>query len=77
MPARSGAISRPLPLTNKAGISLRVEYVSSSLLKPAPRQLRRRSRQHVQRLARSMAEFGCLVPIIVDLRMQIAAGHGR
>lgn len=63
--------------TNMAGITLRVEYVTPSLLKPAPAELRRRTRQHVARVARSMAEFGCLVPIIVDREMQIVAGHTR
>jgi len=63
--------------TNKAGVSLQVEYLTPSQLKPTPRQLRRRTRQHVQRIARSMSDFGCLVPIIVDADLSIVAGHGR
>lgn len=63
--------------TNNAGASLRVEYLTPSQLKPAQRELRRRTRQHVQRIARSMSEFGCLVPIIVDAELQIVAGQTR
>jgi len=63
--------------TNTAGVSLRVEYLTPSQLKPARRELRRRTRQHVQRIARSMSEFGCLVPIIVDAGLQIVAGQTR
>lgn len=64
-------------LNNKTGVVLRVENVTPSLLKPAARQLRKQTREHVKRIARSMDEFGCLVPIIVDSQMRIVAGHGR
>jgi len=63
--------------TNSAGVSLRVEYLNPSQLKPPPRELRRRTRQHVQRIARSMSEFGCLVPIIVNAKLEIVAGQTR
>jgi DNA modification methylase len=54
-----------------------VDYVSPALLKPPSRRVRRRTRAQVKRIARSMNDFGCLVPIIVDALMRIVSGVGR
>lgn len=70
----STALSRG---SNFGGVQLRVDYVSPELLKPPSRQVRRRTREQTERIARSMNDFGCLVPIIVDSEMRIVAGLGR
>lgn len=63
--------------SNVAGASIEVVYVSPGLLKPPDRRVRKRTRQQLRRLARSIFEFGFLNPIIVDSKMQIIAGIGR
>jgi DNA modification methylase len=63
--------------SNVAGVQVRVDYVSPTLLKPPSRQVRRRTGNQVKRIARSMNDFGCLVPIIVDAQMRIVSGVGR
>jgi len=63
--------------SNFGGVQLRVDYVSPELLKPPSRQVRKRTRAQTQRIARSMNDFGCMVPLIVDNEMRIVAGVGR
>ena len=63
--------------SNIAGAEVRVQYVAPDELKPALRQVRHRTLTQTKRLARSISEFGFLVPILVDQGMHIVAGHGR
>ncbi len=73
-PLQSTILSRG---SNVAAVEIRVERVSPSLLKPPARELRKRTREHVKRVARSINDFGFLVPVIVDLEMRIIAGVSR
>lgn len=63
--------------SNVAGAQVAVEYVAPGQLVEAARQLRKHTRAHVRQIARSIAEFGFLVPILVDAQMRIVAGDGR
>ncbi|WP_156677941.1 site-specific DNA-methyltransferase [Sphingomonas profundi] len=67
----------PPRASNVAGVAIHVENVPPASLTPPAREVRRRTRQHVQRIARSLSEFGFLVPLIVDGQMRIVAGHSR
>ncbi len=73
-PLQSTILSRG---SNVAAVEIRVERVSPSLLKPPARDLRKRTREHVKRIARSINDFGFLVPVIVDFDMRIIAGVSR
>ncbi len=64
-------------ISNVTGAHIRVDYVSPSLLKAPERRLRRRSRAKLAALARSIADFGFLIPIVVDPQLKIVAGIGR
>ncbi|MBA2771194.1 MAG: ParB N-terminal domain-containing protein, partial [Sphingomonas sp.] len=63
--------------SNFAAVRLDVQYVATDQLKPRSRQVRRRTRQHDKRIARSIADFGFVVPIVVDEHLTIVAGEGR
>ena len=63
--------------TNFAGVAVEVEYVALERLLPASRSLRKRSPRQLQRLARSIDDFGFFVPVLVDETFRIIAGNGR
>jgi DNA modification methylase len=66
---RSGPLSgRPL---------LQVISVPIGALKPDPANPRRHSPKQVRQLAASIEAFGFNVPILIDARNQVIAGHGR
>jgi hypothetical protein len=56
---------------------LTISYESPASLSPAPRNARQHSRRQVSQLCASIGEFGFLVPILVDERRTVIAGHGR
>jgi ParB-like chromosome segregation protein Spo0J len=56
---------------------IRISYVSPLELKSAPRNARWHSQRHVTQVAASINEFGFIVPIIIDNRNTVLAGHGR
>ncbi len=56
---------------------LSISYESPASLSPAPRNARQHSSRQVSQLCASIAEFGFLVPILVDERQNVIAGHGR
>ena len=56
---------------------IKISYVDPSALLAASRNARRHSDRHVTQLGASITEFGFLVPIIVDDRGTVLAGHGR
>lgn len=55
----------------------RSELMSTSSLKPNPRNARTHSPKQISQIAASIEQFGFLVPIVVDDLDLIAAGHGR
>lgn len=56
---------------------LAVVYVKRTSLKPHPQNPNTHSVKQVQRIARSIREFGWTNPIIVDEEGRVLAGHGR
>jgi 16S rRNA G966 N2-methylase RsmD len=56
---------------------LAISFENPASLSPAPRNARQHSRRQVSQLCASIGEFGFLVPILVDERRTVIAGHGR
>src|SRR5262245_18404155 len=56
---------------------LAISYEIPASLLSAPRNARQHSRRQVSQLCASISEFGFLVPILVDERCSVIAGHGR
>src|ERR1700683_3827910 len=54
-----------------------VVYVLLNLLSPDPRNPRRHSPRQIKQIARSIAAFGFVFPILVDCNNRIIAGVGR
>lgn len=63
-----------MPSTTAA---LEVIYVPVTSLKPNPQNPRVHSDKQVQQIAQSIETFGFNVPILVDDRQRVIAGHGR
>jgi len=56
---------------------LHIVYEPTAALRPDPANARRHSPRQIAQIARSMATFGPIVPILVDATGRIVAGHGR
>jgi DNA modification methylase len=56
---------------------LSVRYVSTALLKLNPRNTRIHTDKQVAQLASSIGAFGFNVPILIDAKSNVIAGHGR
>src|SRR5580700_8257456 len=57
--------------------ALEVTYLSTSSLKPHPQNPRVHSDKQIIQIAQSIEAFGFNVPILVDHRQNVVAGHGR
>ena len=60
-----------------AGGRVQVVYRAHSELKLDPKNPRRHSPRQIRQIASSMETFGFVVPVLVDARHKIVAGHGR
>lgn len=67
----------PVRGSNLPGVQISVEYLAPDRLVPAARKLRRRSPRQIRSVARSISDFGFLVPVLVDAELRIIAGHAR
>jgi hypothetical protein len=56
---------------------LRIEYRPLDSLKANPRNPRIHTDKQINQIARSMKEFGAIMPRVVDRNSQIIIGHGR
>ena len=56
---------------------IKVEWIRAAALRPAPRNARTHSKKQLCQIARSIKQFGFVVPIVVDKYDRIIAGHGR
>ena len=63
-----------MPLTTTA---LEVTYLSTTSLKPHPKNPRIHTDKQVGQIAQSIEAFGFNVPILVDNLQNVVAGHGR
>jgi ParB/Sulfiredoxin domain len=59
------------------GTNLSVECLPPQSLKPRPNNARAHSKRQLSKLAASIAEFGFIVPVLIDAQNDIVAGHGR
>src|SRR5579862_6454226 len=57
--------------------ALEVTYLPTTSLKPHPKNPRIHTDKQVGQIAQSIETFGFNVPILVDDRQNIVAGHGR
>lgn len=56
---------------------LRVRQLKPSLLKAFPGNPRAHKPEQIEQLSTSIEEFGWTIPILIDEKNQILAGHGR
>jgi DNA modification methylase len=56
---------------------IQMAYVPISELKPDPNNPRKHSNKQIRQIALSIQTFGCVVPVLIDERKRIIAGHGR
>ncbi|MEO5322978.1 ParB/Srx family N-terminal domain-containing protein [Mesorhizobium sp. CC13] len=64
-------------ISEKSIRGLEVEYLQTSSLTPDPNNARKHSQRQITRLKAVIAEFGFTVPILVDERLIVIAGHAR
>jgi ParB-like chromosome segregation protein Spo0J len=57
--------------------NLKVEYREVASLKPYARNPRTHSPKQIRQIADSIVQFGFTLPILVDARQRVLAGHGR
>ena len=57
--------------------NLHVEYLEVSNLQPNPRNARLHSKKQLHQIAASIGEFGFNIPVLIDIKNVIIAGHGR
>lgn len=62
---------------NVTPIHPHIELVPTTSLRPNPRNARKHPDKQIAQIAASITRFGWLVPIIVDDKDMIVAGHGR
>jgi hypothetical protein len=77
MPSPTKNFGAAKRLSAAAHSALSIKYLSTSRLKPDPKNPRLHSEKQVQQIARSIEAFGFNVPLLVNAEMQVVAGHGR
>jgi DNA modification methylase len=69
------------PATKKphrfAHTALTIERVPIQNLRPSPNNSRVHPREQIDKLVRAIAEFGFLIPVLIDDRNRVIAGHAR
>ena len=60
-----------------AEVALSVSYSPTSALTPDPNNARQHGKAQIKKLARSIREFGFVMPILVDRQGGVIAGHAR
>jgi ParB-like chromosome segregation protein Spo0J len=72
------AVIRSHPeIADRAPERLAIVYRPIAELRPDPKNPRTHSRKQVEQIAKSITSFGFNVPILVDARLNVVAGHGR
>jgi DNA modification methylase len=71
----------PRPVTKKphrfGHPVLKIELVSIRGLRPSPNNSHVHPREQIDKLVRAIAEFGFLIPVLIDDRNRVIAGHAR
>ena len=55
----------------------RIQLISPADLRPNPRNARRHSKKQIRQIADSIMAYGFTVPVLVDEKGMLLAGHGR
>jgi DNA modification methylase len=71
----SGNIETPARTRKHRG--LKITWLPLGSLTLDPRNPRAHPRKQIRQIARSIEEFGFIVPILVDQNLKVVAGHGR
>lgn len=69
-------LTRP-EMTDRTPARLAIVYRPITELTPDPKNPRTHTRKQVDQIAKSITTFGFNVPILVDARLNVVAGHGR
>jgi DNA modification methylase len=56
---------------------MNIQRIATDSLKPNPRNARTHSTKQIHQIAESVKQFGFIVPIVIDEKRTILAGHGR
>jgi DNA methylase/ParB-like nuclease family protein len=59
------------------GQRIAITYRAVTSLVPDPANPRRHTKKQIEKIARSIEEFGFNVPILIDATLKVIAGHGR
>jgi ParB-like chromosome segregation protein Spo0J len=62
---------------DKAGATIAVVYRAIAELKLDPNNPRLHSPRQIRQIARSIEAFGFNVPVLIDGKLKVVAGHGR
>ena len=55
----------------------RIQLISPADLRPNPRNARRHSKKQIRQIADSIMAYGFTVPVLVDEKDMLLAGHGK
>lgn len=77
LPQLNTALRQCSQLGNISYPRLIITYVSIHDLEPNPANPRIHSEKQIQEIALSIKTFGFLVPVVIDCRSRVVAGHGR
>jgi ParB-like chromosome segregation protein Spo0J len=56
---------------------MNIQRIATDSLKPNPRNARTHSAKQIDQIAESIKQFSFIVPIVIDEKRTILAGHGR
>lgn len=56
---------------------MKIVYFKKDELKPSKNNIRKHSKEQIQSIKKSIKKFGFLVPVVIDNKNRILAGHGR
>jgi DNA modification methylase len=70
-------VSTIAEIDHKVESSLAITYRDIQELKPNPQNPRVHSKKQIQQLANSIKHLGFNVPVLINRKLQIVAGHGR
>src|SRR6266705_3370431 len=62
---------------NRSELMFNISWMASDAVTPNRRNARTHSRKQIRQIADSITAFGFVVPILVDEKGVIIAGHGR
>src|ERR1019366_5456134 len=77
MMRNNGSLKRQMKATEIPGGRIEVTYLPIGQLGLNPRNPRSHSARQIRQIARSIEAFGFNVPVLIDSKREVIAGHGR